>query len=53
MRSRHLRVVLRGVLLRVVGVERDAGIVRGGRGAFSKAVKVSREACWSYEKCEC
>ena len=24
-----------------------------GRGAFCKSVKVCREACWRYQKCEC
>ena len=24
-----------------------------GKGAFCKSVKVSRKACWRYQKCEC
>ena len=24
-----------------------------GRGAFCKRMKVNREVCWTYQKCEC
>src|SRR5581483_10902609 len=32
---------------------RPSSVLRRGSGAFRRPVKVCREACWRYRKCEC
>ena len=48
-RLRLVESIVGGIVLGRGGFDSGAD----GRRAFRRAEKVSREACWSYRKCEC
>ena len=56
--SRKVKAAFKGCAEDVTGLNhapklRQRHYVLLGRGAFCKPLKVCREACWRYQKCEC